>query len=149
MDHFRRCTRSRRNGPPGPQQPQSTAELPAAVRKLQSMPGFVHKAGPSKKVVLRESPSPKKIRKSTVTAAEETKPCDDHFRFIGETAALRELISESAICKNCKKGTLEVSFVNRGVSTEIHTKCTTCEQWCSSSVVKTKMAGGESKEWYS
>jgi hypothetical protein len=130
MEDFARYTRSRKNGLPGPQQPQNTAELPTVVRKLQSMLGFVHKARPSRKVVLRESPSPKKVAKNVVEVVEEKKPLvDDHFKFIGKTAALRELVSEAAICRNCKKGALEVSFVNRGLVTEIQTKRSTCNQW--------------------
>jgi hypothetical protein len=128
--HRRNTTRSTSTGNPGPHLPQNTAELPAAVRRLQTQPGFHHKVSSCKKVVISKSSVRKKVlvavKKPNITTEEqtekkETSTGNDFFRFLGETEGMRLLIAEAAVCANCRKRKLSVSFESVGIATDIHT----------------------------
>jgi hypothetical protein len=140
----RRSTRSTSTGNPGVHLPQNTSELPAAVRKLQPLPGFNHKASSCKRVTIdSDATSLRKDKQSssrvTVTKDAVLAP-KSYSRFIGETAGLRSLVAEAAICSHCRKGKLIVEFRSVGIATEVHTKCSVCQQWCSSGSMTSKNA---------
>jgi hypothetical protein len=152
MSTHRWISRSSSTGNPGAHLPlQNTADLPAAVRKLQTQPGFHYKVSSCKKVAISKSSVEKKDvtkKKNNTSGHERTEKMDctasnDCFRFLGETEGIRQLvIAEAAVCANCKKGKLLVSFESVGIATDIHTKCSHCKQWSSSGYESTEMSSG-------
>jgi hypothetical protein len=133
-------------GNPGPHLPQNTAELPAAVRKLQSQPGFCHKVSSCKKVVITKIVVIHKPSSKNNDVVAEEFSNNNSFRLLGETEGIRRLVTEAVLCSHCKKGKLTVSFHSIGTATEICTKCDHCQQWCSSSGVQgTQMSGGSKR----
>jgi hypothetical protein len=68
-------------------------------------------------------------------------PMESYSRYIGETAGIRELFNEAAICGNCKKGKLIVTFESKCLSTTIHTKCDNCLAHSATPNVATGMKG--------
>jgi hypothetical protein len=73
-----------------------------------------------------------------VVDEEEQEP-ENYFRFIGETQSIRELFHKAAICGQCKKGKLEVTFKSNCVATWLHTKCDNCLTHCASSTTPTSI----------
>jgi hypothetical protein len=147
----RRSTRGNEAGGPAPHQPQNTAKLPAAVRKLQSMPGFVHKSSSCRKVEIQDAPYRKKRTKEVSEEKQEAdsenqESVDTHYRFLGEVPGLHSLFEEATVCQNCRRGSLELNFVMVGIATEIHAKCNKCSHWSSTGTAKTSLPTGENNQ---
>jgi hypothetical protein len=113
--------------------PWKAGTVPIAVRKLQSKGESTFKPSgcrlPSTKGCNDSVKSDDNMSSSAGSSTsdeeasiEDEKP-EDYFRFIGETEATRGLITEAAVCRACKKGTLVVSFETKCLATSIHTWC--------------------------
>ena len=119
-----------------------------AVRKLQS-DGWAFKTSSVKKQRV-EPATPEKPaialvagKPEAVLAMSKSAP-SINARFIGETQSLQDLFTESSLCRQCKKGSLQVTFETVSVATTVHTRCTNskCRTHCASSVLGTGMPTG-------
>ena len=153
MSSFQRATRRSRRGEgsdksstfiPG----SSPSKLPPAVRKLVSENGWTHKASATKKqviqseaIVINEPVIDNELTSSSSSEDEEEEEEEDerYFRFLGETEALQELFRESAVCRHCKKGQLQVTFDTVCMATKVQTRCSNCSTQSSTDVQRTTL----------
>lgn len=101
---------------------------------------------PSPAVVLGSAAKPSPKKKSANENPDEIQEAtEDYYRFIGETAALRQLFTEAAVCRSCRKGTLNVTFDSVCLGTVIETKCTrpVCQSRSRSTLEGTSMVKGK------
>jgi hypothetical protein len=94
-----------------------------AVRQLQSAGGWNFKASGCKLLPVYSSSGGSSSKDGSLASESSNDdlttsiPMESYSRFIGETAKIRELFNEAAICGNCKKGKLIVTFKLKCLST--------------------------------
>ena len=127
--------------------PEKGAVITPAVKKLISEEGWNFKTSSSKKQEIHYTPQ-KKVPSSdeeddssysTTSSSEEDDDNYGYYRFIAETEAVRSLFQESAVCRHCKKGELDIDFHSVLLGTTIQTRCTNCDTQCASDVQRTNM----------
>jgi hypothetical protein len=144
MDRLGRATRSKGGIKPVANVPTSTGKLPLAVRQLQSAAFWNMKpSGCALPTLDVDSSSKEEVTQepnvSSIPTEEEDDKKEIHSRFIGETESIRVLIHEAAVCGNCKKGKLEMTFETKCLATVLNTKCTICGAHSASTCSNTRI----------
>ena len=123
MSSFSRATRSSKRGncsnKSSTLQPGNGVVITPAVKKLLSEDGWNMKSSGTKKQEIHYTPEKVQrvtdVEESSNTPpkeilAEQVEDSNEYFRFIGEVQGVKDLFQESAICRHCRKGHLELEF---------------------------------------
>ena len=151
MSSFTRAARAIRGENPGATSsaftPAKGAVITPAVKKLISEDGWNFKGSGTKKQEIHYTPQKKAPSSddeddssySTDSSSEDDDESLGYYRFIAETEAVRCLFRESAVCRHCKKGELDIDFKSVLLGTTIQTRCSNCDTQCASDVQKTNL----------
>jgi hypothetical protein len=125
------------------------SKVPMAVQQLKTADDWNFKPSGCKLPAFDDPPESSSLDESldsNTSDEEETdedtkEAAESYWRFIGDTGGIRELFSESAVCSNCKKGKLVVTFDSKCLHTTIHTRCENCQAQSATPTITTGMTG--------